>query len=241
MSGSVPSRRALYLLADSQLLFRPTFEGSLFGRLRAERPKSAAYLGASNGDEPAYYDIFDQAMRSIGVEERGFVRSDASKEDTALLERADLIVLAGGDVLRGFRRFVATGWKDVIVRRYLEGAVLVGVSAGAVQLGWGARLATESGGREAFFPTFRLVPFLIGAHEERDGWRGLRAAAREVPEAVPAMGIPFGGGMIVHPDHTVEAVRFPLYEFRCQNGVLAESLCMPPEESVKSTTGGIDG
>ncbi len=114
--------------------------------------------------------------------------------------------------------------REVIVRRHLEGADLVGVSAGAVHLGWGF---------------LSLVPYRIGAHEEREGFRDLRAAVRNASDSVRAIGIPFGGGMIYHPDHTVEAVSIPLHEFRFEDGAVAESLCLPPSERERTrATGG---
>src|ERR1700722_17803817 len=53
----------LYLLADSQLLFwkrqdRPLLDASLDGLAR-DTPVSAAYIGASNGDRPEFYGIFE--------------------------------------------------------------------------------------------------------------------------------------------------------------------------------------
>jgi hypothetical protein len=223
----VSLRRPIYLLADSRLLFRASSEDRFLEELRAQLPKSetlAAYVGASNGDDPAFFELFDAAMEALGVSQRKFVRASYGEEDAAALAQADLILLAGGDVSKGWRTLSSTGMKEVLVRRYLEGATLVGVSAGAVQLGWGY---------------LSLVPYRIGAHEEREGWKALRAAAREGDTSVRAVGIPFGGGMIFHPDHTVEAVRFPLNEFCFEDGALAESLCLPPPSSERTgTTGG---
>jgi hypothetical protein len=220
-------RRAITLLADSRLLFRASSEHAFLEWLRAELPETgaaAAYIGASNGDDPSFYELFDAAMAAIGVDERAFVRSTYQQKDSDALERADLILLAGGDVAKGWDVLTSTGMKDTIVRRHLEGASLVGVSAGSVQLGWSG---------------FALVPYLIGAHEEEEDWRELRTTLRSGSVPVPAIGIPFGGGMIYHPDDTVEAVRLPLNEFRFEDGALAESLCLPPSVSEQTTgTGG---
>ena len=93
----------MFLLADSQLLFLRD-EGSLFlDRVRAAlgpEPR-AAYLGASNGDEPAFYDIFVAAMEGIGVRACRSVPSAPSEADRAFLEEASVILLAGGDADRG--------------------------------------------------------------------------------------------------------------------------------------------
>lgn len=136
---TVPHRQPLYLLADSQLLFwkrhdRPLVQAALDGLAR-DKPLSATYIGASNGDRPEFYDIFEAAMEAIGVTERRMIASSFGPADRAFLDGAHLIVLAGGDVQRGWNTFEKTGMKDAILDRYAKGAVLVGISAGAVQLG----------------------------------------------------------------------------------------------------------
>ena len=103
--------------------------------LARDTPLSAAYIGASNGDRPEFYGIFEAAVDAIGINGRRMIDSSFSPDDRAFLERAQLIVLAGGDVRLGWNTFEKTGMKEVILGRYAQGAVLVGISAGAVQLG----------------------------------------------------------------------------------------------------------
>ena len=74
-------------------------------------------------------------MDDIGITDRRMIDSSFGPDDRAFLERSQLIVLAGGDVRLGWTTFEKTGMKDVILDRYIHGAVLVGISAGAVQLG----------------------------------------------------------------------------------------------------------
>lgn len=67
---TAPQRQPLYLLADSQLLFwkrdgRPLLETALDGLAR-DKPLSAAYIGASNGDRPEFYEIFEAAWTPSG-------------------------------------------------------------------------------------------------------------------------------------------------------------------------------
>src|SRR6185503_2298694 len=130
--------KPIYLLADSQLLFLRT-DGSLYldsirNAIEAASPK-AAYIGASNGDQPEFYSIFEAAMEGMEIHDCRMVSSRFSTEEASFLTTADLILLAGGDVIRGWRLFEQTGLKELIVKRYYEGALLIGVSAGAVQLG----------------------------------------------------------------------------------------------------------
>jgi len=97
--------KPLYMLADSQLLFVKSGGDSLAERLRADLDSSkpsAAYIGASNGDQPEFYNLFVAAMESMEISKCRLVPSQPSREDTAFLEAADLIVLSGGDVERGW-------------------------------------------------------------------------------------------------------------------------------------------
>jgi len=181
----------------------------LLAQAAPDRPLRAAYLGASNGDTPEFYELFVGAMAEIGI--RGgdcrHVPSRPTEEDLAFLDQADLILLAGGDVMRGWEVFQRSGLKDRIVQRYYDGAVLVGVSAGAVQLG----LKGWDPESSKLFDTFCLVPFLIDAHDE-PSWSGLQRAVPKAGEHARGLGIPSGGGALYHPDYSIEPVRHPVAE-----------------------------
>ncbi|OMC57174.1 peptidase [Mycobacterium sp. IS-836] len=206
----------LYLLADSQLLFwkrqdRLILEAALAG-FAPHTPLPAAYIGASNGDRPEFYEIFEAAMDAIGLTERRMIDSSFGPDDRAFLAGAQLIVLAGGDVRLGWNTFERTGIKDVILNRYANGAVLVGISAGAVQLGRCGIVETLES--IELFDVFGLVPMIIDTHDERAEWARLSRAIHSLQGASTGLGIPSGGGIIVHPDSTVEPLRRPAHEFR---------------------------
>ncbi len=143
----------IYCLADSQLLFwREEGESEPWLASVRERlcstegrphPLRAAYVGASSGDEPAFYSIFRGAVEGVGIEDHRMILSRFDGEDREYLAAADLIVLSGGDPVRGWRILQQSGLQEAVLQRYFEGAVLLGVSAGAVQLGWAA--APEEG------------------------------------------------------------------------------------------------
>lgn len=224
--------KPIYLLADSQLLFWRDGARLFADALPATTGRSAptaAYLGASNGDSADFYAIFTAAMEGAGlsIDRCRLVPSWPTAQDVAFLERADLIVLAGGDVEMGWRSFVETGVREVLTRRYHEGAVLVGVSAGAVQLGmlgW-----PEGNPADAeLFGTLGLVPFVVDAHAESNEWRELRRIVTAREGSVRGIGIPRGGGLAFHPDRTLEAIRHPLYEFTATGTGTACSLILPP-------------
>jgi cyanophycinase len=218
----------LYLLADSQLLFwkrqdQLLLEAALDGLAR-DTPPSAAYIGASNGDRPEFYEIFETAVDAISIADRRMIDSSFGPDDRAFLERAQLIVLAGGDVRLGWNTFEKTGMKDVILSRYAQGAVLVGVSAGAVQLGRYGIVETPESSAAELLDMFNLVPVVIDAHDERAEWARLSRAIDSLEGAATGLGIPSGGGVIVHPDTTIEPLRRPADEFRFDGTSVTHSL-----------------
>lgn len=214
--------KSIFLLADSQLLFWRENGRLLIGRLVKEWTRDqlkAAYIGASNGDNPDFYTIFVAAMEGVGVFDCRMIPSDLSEADMAFLNEADIILLAGGDVEAGWRVFLSNGLNEHIVRKYFEGASLIGVSAGAVQLG-----LCGLAGDGSLIETFKLVPFIIGAHEEANNWKTTIELLQLSGPGTTAIGLPTGGGAIYHPDHTVEPLRYPLVELSLKEGNQANKL-----------------
>lgn len=192
--------RSIFLLADSQLLFWRENGQLVLERVVKARTRDrlkAAYVGASNGDDPDFYAIFIAAMEGVGVFDSRMIPSAVSEADLAFLNDADIILLAGGDVEVGWQTFLTNGLDKHIVRRYFEGATLIGISAGAVQLGLGY---------------LSVVPFIIGAHDESTNWKTTRELLRLSASDTRAIGLPTGGGAIYHPDRTVETLRHPFKE-----------------------------
>ena len=201
------SMKSIFLFADSQLLFWRE-NGRLFiERVVTREGMKPAYVGASNGDNPDFYEIFVAAMEGVGIGDCRMIPSVLSGADLTYINDADIILLAGGDVELGWRTFVTNGLNKHIARRYFEGATLIGISAGAVQLGL-CGLASDG----SLIETFQLVPFIIGAHEESDDWKTTRDLLRLSPTNTKAIGLPTGGGAIYHEDQTLEPLRHPLVE-----------------------------
>jgi cyanophycinase len=223
--------KPLYFLADSQLLFWAGDGQGLAGRMRAEiesdDPK-AAYVGASNGDQREFYDLFVGAMQSLGISNCRMVPTELAGEDKVFLEQADLVLLAGGDVERGWNAFERNGLKQLITARRYEGCVLVGVSAGAVQLGLGA---LSEAPQPKKIETFGFAPFYLGAHEEQEEWWNLRALVNLSKSDARGIGISAGGGAIYSPDGTLEPVRHPLIELVKEGDQVREGLLLPMAES----------
>lgn len=219
--------KPIYLLADSQLLFSDHGERIFMRRIRAEvdnKSPCAAYIGASNGDDSRFFDLFCAAMDEIGITHRAMINSCFVDKDRASLAAADIVLLAGGDAERGWKIFNAVGLKDAILDRFFQGALLIGVSAGAVQLGLGAYASRDS---DFFFNTFGLVPFFVGTHEEDGYWHNLCRAVERGTGQGKGIGVPRGGGAIYHSDHTIEPIRRHVHEFSYADGKLKSGLLLP--------------
>jgi len=222
--------KPIYLFADSQLLFWRDENGLFLDSVRdlIERPQpKAAYIGASNGDDPAFYSLFQGAMDGIGICDCCMIHSQLADDEASFLEEADLILLAGGDVQQGWEVFKTNDLRDTITRRYFQGAILIGISAGSAQLGWFGWPAGELT-QNQLFDTFKLVPFVIDAHDEKSSWRNLRQSLEFCGGVVSGLGLPAGGGLIYHTNHTVEAIRYPAVELFLNNDEIHQSLLLPP-------------
>jgi cyanophycinase-like exopeptidase len=157
------------------------------------------------------------------------IDSSFGPDDRAFLERAQLIVLAGGDVRLGWNTFEKTGMKDVILGRHAQGAVLVGISAGAVQLGRYGIVETPESPATELLDVFKLVPVVIDTHDEQAEWARLSRTIHFLEGAATGLGIPSGGGVIVHADTTIEPLRRPAHEFRFEGARVTHSLLCAEE------------
>ena len=235
------SLRPIYLLADSQLLSWRDADGLLLldsSKTGVEAASAkASYLGASNGDDPAYYSIFEAAMDMLGIKHRRMILSSFSTEDAEFLAGSEIILLAGGDAVSGWQTFTENGVREALMAKYLEGALLIGVSAGALQLGLCA-YPEEDFSADQLVETFKFVPLIIGAHQEKSEWGELKKAVSLKGEGTNGVGISTGGGAIYHPDGSLSPVRYPLDMFSFAGQHLSQSLLLESlDEGLIDATG----
>ncbi len=188
--------------------------------LDTPHPK-AVYLGACHGDDPAQYMIFTSAMALAGIVDCHAIPTEPGPEDLQRLSRSNLILLAGGNPGRGWAAFENHGVTELIQRRYREGALLMGISAGAIllgALGWEGERPTVEG----LFPALGLVPMVISVHED-PGWPLLRIALSHGGIGNQGVGIPMGGGLFYHASRHVEPIHRPTCHFSNDGGTLRET------------------
>jgi cyanophycinase-like exopeptidase len=136
-------------------------------------------------------------------------------------------LLAGGDAVQGWKVLRQTGLTEILVRKYYEGAVLMGISAGAMHLSLLGWPEVVEPGPEDYFKTLGLVPLIVSAHDERNEWASLKKALSVVNLAAGGVGIPTGGGLVYYPDHSLKPVRHPLHEFALKDEQITGSLLFP--------------
>jgi len=229
LAASSDLRKPIYLLADSQLLFWKHDQEPFLHSVRqyvAGPASKAAYVGASNGDRPEFYALFEAAMAEIGIGTCRHVHAALPPDEAAFLAEADLIMLAGGDTELGLRTLQANGAAQIITRRYHEGCLLMAVSAGVIQLG--RCVIVERGTASELLPGLDLLPFILDAHQEPSRWRCLSHTILTLEGAITGLGIATGGGVLFHPDGTLEPVRTWAHEFTAVNGELRHRRLLPP-------------
>jgi len=150
--------------------------------------------------------------------EKGPMRPEEAR---AIVERADLIFVSGGDPTQGARLLDASGASAWIRDAHARGAATMGVSAGSIALGawWADWPDDESGDESAQMARTGLVAgigavvgHVFDTHNEEDDWDELRIVARLCAsrgKKAHFLGIPTGGALVFPGDGTMEVVGKP--------------------------------
>jgi len=231
--------KPIFLFADSQVLFWHHKEGLFIKRFKKiiesdeDRPEGelkAAYIGASNGNKKEYFDIFTSAVKQIDITNCRHIKAKPSEKDYKFLRTADLVLLAGGSIVQGWNVIKNSEIQQRVVDCYHNGALLVGVSAGAIQLGLRGWKKTKKIPKD-LFETFQVVPAVIDIDDPAD-WEDLQDMVGCLGETNRGYGIPSGGGAVYHPDWSFEAVRHHLVEYSYLAGSMKRSLIFPKQEGM---------
>ncbi|KAA3609728.1 MAG: hypothetical protein D8M58_09220 [Calditrichaeota bacterium] len=213
--------KPIFLFADSQPLFDCPIN---FPQVLGINNCKAAYISFSNNDEPEYYEIFLALMEKQNIKECMHITSNYTTSEKTFLEQADLILLSGGDTEKGWKKIEEKNLPQLLLKKYSQGKIIMGVSAGAVQLGSGFR------SKQSFVSTLNLLPITIDVHNEEDEWANLKSIVTEDKPTLLGIGIPLHGAMLYHADGAVEALQKPLAEFYMEKGSLKNNLIMIGEK-----------
>ncbi len=122
------------------------------------------------------------------------------------------------------------GMKDQIRNLYLGGAMIIGVSAGAVQCGTHAALSAGSGASR-LVETFGFVPYIVDVHDEKQHWQTLSSTIHLLEGGAAGLGIPSGGGLAMHADGSLEPIHKGVDYYTFSKGKLHHAVAMPGQES----------
>jgi hypothetical protein len=187
-----------------------------------------AWVGAANDDSLPWFDRAASVLRARYGADVRMVRTTVDGDDSLrLVDEAPVIYLPGGDVSRLSERVRALGLDEKIRRRHAAGALVVGVSAGAIGLTrWWVEFPDD--GRPPYrIPCVGAVDVAVDCHDEESDWEELRALLvaweqQEPGAVVDAYGIPLGGAIEIAPSGTVTHLGRAPKRLRLDGGRIVE-------------------
>ncbi|MBX7131112.1 MAG: peptidase E [Fimbriimonadaceae bacterium] len=163
-----------------------------------ERP-NALFIGTASGDSFTYFEIFQQVYGTrLGCDTLRLIVGEGIERK--LLDWADLVYVGGGNTMRMIDLWRAHGVDELLRRRFDDGMVIGGLSAGANC--WFRYYNTDSPTFEGAAPgtTIRAdglgwFEFSLCPHFLREPFR--REAFIEMMKSTPGMGIAVDDGAAV--------------------------------------------
>jgi hypothetical protein len=192
----------IYLVASGQDGLLTEVARRAMTALGKPRPRIAVTYAPVEGDAAG---LRFMSERMAGLFPGAELETLAS--DRAVVDRADLVFVSGGDPCLGAKTLASTGSAAWIRDASARGVPTMGVSAGAILLGdWWIDWGEEDGEGEATAePT--LLPCLgvaaghvFDTHDEADGWQELHTAAGLLEArgiAAHVLGIPTRGALVL--------------------------------------------
>ena len=188
---------------------------------------SVAYIGAAHGDSLMFYLFIKRLIVAAGAGKVELVPLAKKKSNIAeaqlIIQSSDCIFVSGGDVSEGMRVLTEKSVIPLIKKRYDEGALIIGVSAGSIMLAkqWINWPDENDEASAELFPCMNLAPVLCDTHGEADKWNELHSLLRLTEGDQIGYGIPSGGAMRISTDGAVEAISLPLYRIERKGGDIA--------------------
>ncbi|ELS00061.1 cyanophycinase [Gloeocapsa sp. PCC 73106] len=172
---------------------------------------SIAVMTAATGSPKEVGDEYKRIFERLGAESVKMVhtenRADSEREDSLrIIEQATGIFFTGGDQLRIVEFIKETPLDEAIHKRYQEGAVIAGTSAGAAMMPdqmivGGASVSNPSVDAVSIGPGMGFLPgILIDQHFAQRGRLGRLLAALVQQPADLGLGIDENTGIIVEGD-----------------------------------------
>jgi len=219
----------IYLLAGGPGAKRQSPDPILQMALRdlGKTKPTVAYIGAAHGDSLMFFLFIKRLITAAGAGKVELVplvkkKSDIEKAQS-IIQSADCIFVSGGDVKEGMRVLTERSVIALIKKRYNEGALIIGVSAGSIMLAkqWIDWPDENNEASAELFPCMNIAPVLCDTHGEEDEWNELHSLVHLTEGDQIGYGIPSGGAMRISPDGVVEAISMPLFRIEQRGGKIA--------------------
>ena len=219
----------IYLLAGGPGAKRQSPDPILQMALRelGKTKPSVAYIGAAHGDSLMFYLFIKRLIVAAGAGKVELVPLAKKKSNIAeaqlIIQSSDCIFVSGGDVSEGMRVLTEKSVIPLIKKRYDEGALIIGVSAGSIMLAkqWINWPDENDEASAELFPCMNIAPVLCDTHGEEDKWNELHSLLRLTDGDQIGYGIPSGGALRISTDGAVEAISLPLYRIERKGGDIA--------------------
>ena len=220
----------IYLLAGGPGAKRQSPDPILQMALRelGKTKPTVAYIGAAHGDSLMFFLFIKRLITAAGAGKVELVplvkkKSDIEKAQS-IIQSADCIFVSGGDVKEGMRVLTERSVIALIKKRYNEGALIIGVSAGSIMLAkqWIDWPDENNEASAELFPCMNIAPVLCDTHGEEDKWNELHSLLRLTADDQIGYGIPSGGALRISMDGVVEAINMPLYRIERKGDKIAQ-------------------
>lgn len=160
---------------------------------------NAVFIGTASGDAPLYFEIFSEVYGGqLGCQTRQLIVGEGLEQE--ILDWADLVYVGGGNTMRMVDLWRSHGVDKLLRRRFEEGMVVSGLSAGANC--WFQYYNTDSPTFEGAAPgtTIRAgglgwFEFSLCPHFIREPFR--REAFIDMMKSTPGIGIAVDDGAAI--------------------------------------------
>jgi peptidase E len=207
-------KKPVYLLAGGRPRNRKTLAPLLQAAFRESGVASPriAYSGTANGDDRRFFGFIAASFREAGAGrvDHALIAPERAdlKKARAIMEKADIVFISGGDVDGGMKVLREKGMIDFLVDLYERGKPFFGISAGSIMLAreWVRWTDPDDESSAEIFPCLGIAPVLCDTHAEADDWQELKALLSLEKDNAQGCGIPSGAAIKVFPDGRVEAL-----------------------------------
>jgi peptidase E len=232
------AQKPLYLLAgghfDKPRSVVPMLESILAASGQAK--PHVAYVGAANGDRPAFFSMMRDLLTSAGaaqVTPVPLAKAKADVEQARLtLARVDAVFVSGGDVEEGMRWLSRHQLLAFFNELYARGTLFFGLSAGSIMLGrqWVRWTDPQDDDTAALYPCLELAPVVCDTHAEDDDWEELQVAVELLGDRGMGYGIPSGGMLRIDPDGAINAMGASVVRYENTAGTVKKSADLAASE-----------